>query len=315
MPDAIYVYQSANEYLLNQAVDEQIKKLEVDPFNLIRYDLLETPSAIVLEDLQTIAFFSDLKVIVVSHMESLLQDSNDILQLWAAYMKKPNPDVVLIILLTDMIDRSSILGDAIDKYAYIETIKQPSMESYPQFVKTMFEEAGYDITDAAVEALLSRTNYDLTLLTQEAEKLKIYTIDEKKINEFNVMQLVSRNLEEHIYELTNALLAKQQAKTIDIYHDLLTNNEDPLRILNVIVNKMRELMHVRILLNQGLRQDDIANYFHVSRGRAYYMVKAAKHVQIKNIETQLNKLGELDFNIKSGNIEKKLGVELYLLGV
>ena len=37
------------------------KKLNVDPFNIMRYDLLESKSEDILEDMQTISFFSEQK--------------------------------------------------------------------------------------------------------------------------------------------------------------------------------------------------------------------------------------------------------------
>lgn len=315
MADAIYAFQSTNEYLLRKAVDEHVNKLETNAFNLLRYDLEDTPSDDVLEDMQTISFFSELKVIIVRHLEKVLEASEGIQKVWIKYFEKPNPDVVLILeLLTDIPD-STLLGDAINKYAYKITIDNPKQDEYPLFVKDIFEKVGYKITKDAINTLLERTNYDFTLLNQEAAKLEIFKINEKIITELDVIKLVSRNLEEHIYELTNALLANNQAKTIEIYHDLMAKNEDPLRVLNFIVNKMRELMHVKLMVNRGMRKDEIASHFHISSGRAYYMVRDAHTAHMQTLENQLQKLGQLDFDIKSGKIDKKLGVELYLLGV
>lgn len=315
MADAIYVFQSTNEYLLKKAINERVEKLGVDPFNFMQYDLAEISSEIVLEDLQTIAFFSELKVIVVKHIDLLESAPESTIKDWIKYFEKPNPDVVLILEVSEPIPMSHPIGDAISKYAYIEKINDPKQEEYPAFVKELFHAKDYQITDAAVELLLERTNYNFTLLNQEAEKLELFTIDDRVIKEIDVMNLVSRNLEEHIYELTNALLDQNQAKTIEIFYDLIARNEDPLRILNFIVNKMRELMHAKLMIDRGMRQDEIADYFHISSGRAYYMVKNAKQVQVRKLEKHLEKLGQLDFDIKSGKIDKKLGVELYLLGV
>jgi DNA polymerase-3 subunit delta len=178
----------------------------------------------------------------------------------------------------------------------------------------MFKKFNYAITDDAVTALLERTNYDFLLLSQEAEKLMLFSYDSKEIHEKEVILLVSRNLEENIFELTNALLAKDQSKTIEIFYDLVARNEDPLRILNFIVSKIRELIHTKLLIDKGYRQDEIAEHFNIRSGRAYYLLKNAKNADFNLLETHLKKLSKLDFDIKSGKIDKKLGLELYLLG-
>jgi DNA polymerase III subunit delta len=136
----------------------------------------------------------------------------------------------------------------------------------------------------------------------------------KKYMKKQLRLLVSRNLEENIFELTNALLSKNQTKTIEIFYDLIARNEDPLRILNNIVGKVRELMHAKLLLDKGYRQDQIAEHFHIKSGRAYYLVKNAQSVNFQILENHLKKLSKLDYDIKSGKIDKKLGLELYLLG-
>ena len=51
--------------------------------------------------------------------------------------------------------------------------------------------------------MLIRTDYDLELITQELEKLMLYKFDDPNIDLESVFSLVSRNLEDNIYELTN----------------------------------------------------------------------------------------------------------------
>ncbi|MBE0700748.1 MAG: DNA polymerase III subunit delta [Acholeplasmataceae bacterium] len=315
MSELIYLYHGNNDFLLNISIEEKIKQLDVDSFNIIKYDLLENPSDDILEDLQTVSFFADKKVIVVKNLQELSKESNQVVSDWISYFEKPNPDVILIISLNEIIPTDIPLGKALHKFAYIERIKEMDKKEYPDFVKNLFRKFHYTITDTAVETLLDRTNLDFTLLSQEAEKLMLFSYDTKEITEKAVLLLVSRNLEENIFELTNALLNKNQSKTIEIFYDLVSRNEDPIRILSNIVGKVRELMHAKLLIDKGYSQDQIAEHFHIKSGRAYYLVRNAQGISFSILETHLKKLSKLDYEIKSGKIDKKLGVELYLLGV
>jgi DNA polymerase III subunit delta len=314
MAEAIHVFQCQNEYLLHHQVEAKIKSLKVDPFNIMRYDLLENKSEDILEDMQTISFFSEQKVIVIKNINILDKEDDHIFNRWTTYFEKPNPDVFVIIEMLESLPKTSRTQNLLMKYAMIEKIQDMKKTEYPEFVKNMFKKFNYAITDDAITALLERTNYDFLLLSQEAEKLMLFSYDSKEIHEKEVILLVSRNLEENIFELTNALLAKDQAKTIEIFYDLVARNEDPLRILNFIVNKIRELIHTKLLIDKGYRQDEIAEHFNIRSGRAYYLLKNAKNADFNILETHLKKLSKLDFDIKSGKIDKKLGLELYLLG-
>ncbi|MDI6452314.1 DNA polymerase III subunit delta [Peloplasma aerotolerans] len=314
MAEAIYLYHCTNEFLLNHTIEDKIKEFNVDPFNIIKYDLLENPSDDILEDLQTVSFFAETKVIVIRNIEELEKEDEYVINSWISYFEKPNPDVILIIAVAQLLPDTSVLGAALFKYAFIEKVKDMDKKDYPDFIKNMFKKYQYSITDDAVDALLERTNLDFNLINQEAEKLMLFAYDTKEITEKAVVLLVSRNLEENIFELTNALLSKNQTKTIEIFYDLVARNEDPLRILNNIVGKVRELMHTKLLIDKGYRQDQIAEHFHIKSGRAYYLVKNATSVNFQALENHLKKLSKLDYDIKSGKIDKKLGLELYLLG-
>ncbi|MDY0294566.1 MAG: DNA polymerase III subunit delta [Acholeplasmataceae bacterium] len=314
MAESIYLYYSNNDFLLNHAVEDKIKELNVDPFNIVKYDLLENPFDDVLEDLQTVSFFAEKKVIVIRNIQELEKADEYLLQSYLNYLGKPNPDVVVIIVMNELLPESSVLGTALFKYSFIEKVKDMDKKEYPDFIRNMFKKYNYTITDDAIEALLERTNLDFNLINQEAEKLMLFAYETKEITERAVLLLVSRNLEENIFELTNALLSKNQSKTIEIFYDLVARNEDPLRILNNIVAKVRELMHAKLLLDKGYRQDQIAEHFHIKSGRAYYLVKNAQAIPFAQLENHLKKLSKLDYDIKSGKIDKKLGLELYLLG-
>jgi len=315
MAEAIYLYLCLNDYLLNQKVEEKIKESKVDSFNIMKYDLTENDPDDILEDLQTISFFSEQKVIVVKAFQTLISMSESLIQSFISYIEKPNPDVLLILPLTDMIAENHPLSQALLKYAFIEKVKDMDKKEYPQFIKKIFNEKGYIIEDLAVDALLERTNLDFNLIEQEAEKLMLFAFDTKTIDEHAVLSLVSRNLEENIFELTNALLSNHRAKTIEIYYDLVARNEDPIKILNHISGKIRELMHAKLLIEKGYKQDQIAEHFHMKSGRAFYLVKNAQTISFQILETHFKKLSKLDYDIKSGKIDKKLGLELYLLGV
>ena len=314
MAESIYLYYSNNEFLLNHKIEEKIAEFNVDPFNIVKYDLLENSSDDILEDLQTVSFFAEQKVIIVRNLAEIEKEGESVVKNWISYLEKPNPDVILLIVQNDLLKEDTPLGAALFKFAFIEKIKEMDKTEYPNFVKNMFKKYQYMITDDAVEALLERTNLDFTLINQEAEKLMLFAYDTKEINEKAVLLLVSRNLEENIFELTNALLSKNQPKTIEIFYDLVARNEDPLRILNNIVGKVRELMHTKLLIEKGYRQEQIAEHFHMKSGRAYYLVKNAQSISFSVLENHLKKLSKLDYDIKSGKIDKKLGLELYLLG-
>ena len=314
MQELIYLYYGKDEFLVQVKLDEKVKSFDVDEININKYDLIENRSEDILEDLRTVSFFSDRKIVIVKNLNNVLKEEEYLINEWINYLNKPNEDVILFIILEEMIDSETQLGKAIFNNAYIEEVKQLTKDDYPNYVNKMVKKYNYTIDEIATEELLERTNNDLTMISQELEKLVLFTYDTKHINKDAVILMVNRNLEENIYELTNNLLVDNRVKTLEIYYDLVARNEDPLRIMNNVIRKIRELMHTKLLLERGYSQHDIQDHFNIKSGRAYYLVKSANEVSYSVLEDFIKRLSKLDHQIKSGQVEKKIGFELFLLG-
>ena len=91
-------------------------------------------------------------------------------------------------------------------------------------------------------------------------------------------------------------------------------NEDPVRILSLIGRKLGQLEDTRALIQAGHDQRQVATALRMSHGQAYYMVKEAKSISSVDLEMWIDQVSNVDFKIKSGQIDKKIGVELFLIG-
>lgn len=314
MTDYINILYGKNKFLVQKKLTEKIALTEVDEINISRYDINHATSDDILEDLRTVSFFSERKVIIISNMQELLKESDAVLSQWVKYFENPNPDVYLFIILEELINEKHILGSTLFKKSYIEEVGEMTKDQYPQYVIDYLKKLNFHIDEKAVKELLVRTDYDLDLITQELEKLMLYKFDDPNIDLESIFLLVSRNLEENIYELTNNFLNKNNNKTIEIYYDLLARSEDPIRIMNSIINKIRELIHTKLLLERGYSQEDVAKHFNIKNGIAYYLIKNANQTSLEVLEAHLKRLSKLDYEIKTGKIDKKLGLEIFILG-
>ncbi len=207
MKELIYVYYGKDEFLVQMKLEEKLLTIEVDEININKYDLLENTSEDILEDLRTVSFFSENKVIIVKNLSHALKSSDYIMDEWIKYINKPNEDVILFLLMDELIDKNIPLGKALFDNGYLEEIKTLKRDDYPNYVKTMVAKFSYEIEDEAVLELIDRTNNDLSLINQELDKLVLFSYETKLIKKDDVVIMVNRNLEENIYELTNNLLS------------------------------------------------------------------------------------------------------------
>ena len=182
------------------------------------------------------------------------------------------------------------------------------------WIKRQLGKNGVNIDKDALDEMLKRISNNTEVLVTETQKLVLYSHDMKYVDLDTVKKVITKNVEDNVYEITNNILDNKRGKALEIYNDLVMHSEDPLRILGILVNKYREILHVKLLLQQGKDKADIATYYKASPGRAYYMIKNANSVRMDVVEKHLKSLEELDYKIKSGRIDKKIGLELFILG-
>lgn len=315
MGDYLYAITGEDIFLIENKVEQIIKSRNVEPFNVITYDLSETDVFEFIEEIMTVSLLSDEKVIKVKNPWFFYEQRSDDLSPLIQYFKNPKEDTTVIFIINKPINETLEVSKEAKKYVRFEGIKAMKKDEYEPYIKNYFSSKGYKIEDGAVKELLERVNYELHLMHAEIEKLELFAYDDKKIELKDVIMLVPRNLEDNIFELTNAIIARNKKRMLEVYYDLLVKNEDPVNIISRIASQFKQLITTKRLLEKGYRQHEIKNYFDVSDGKAYYIVLNANNLKSDVLNKYYESLSNLDFEIKSGAIDKKLGLELWLLKV
>lgn len=313
MINKVTVLFGKNKFLLNKKLEDEILKTKVEHFNITNYSLLESNINEILEDLITISLFSEEKVIVLKDFSEILKLEQVYINRFINYLKNPNPDVYLFICLDTLISRNYEIGKAISNYSYLIEVNDLAKKDYNNYIVDYLNDLNFTIENKAVLELITRTNYDLDLLMNELNKLVTYKLDESEISYNDVINLVSKNLEENVYEIVNNLLLNNNKKTIEIFYDLMEKNEDPIRIINNISNKIRQIIYAKFLNDKKTSQEVIAEYLKISSNQAYYVIRDSKKYDLNTLEKMLERLSNLDYNIKTGKIDKQIGLEMFIL--
>ena len=80
-----------------------------------------------------------------------------------------------------------------------------------------------------------------------------------------VEKLVAKSLEQNIFSLVDSVLQRNLKNTMMIYHDLMRQNEEPIKILSVMAGQVRLMYQVKELSRQGYSQQKIASVLKVIR--------------------------------------------------
>lgn len=103
--------------------------------------------------------------------------------------------------------------------------------------------------------------------------------------------------------------------TMRVYQDLISQSHEPLQLIGLIANSLRNLYQVSIMSKKGYRDTDIASALGLNPRAIYPIRKNAAHFDITELMEKLYALSELDYAIKTGAVDKYRGLELFLMRI
>lgn len=304
--------------LMEQKLNALKKKYDIceENMNIITYWCQETPMSAIIEDALTPPFLSEYKMIVVRNPLFLTTQkqkdvSEDDIKMLLEYLSRENPTTIFIIYhdQRNFDERKKVVKALRKNTQFIDVEKMDYHQLY-KATSVAIKNRGCVIEEDALELFLSRMPNDLLEISQEVNKLCLYS---HHITKEVIDVMVVKQVEENVFELTKAILNKELAKSIQIYKDLVMNNEEPIKLIVLIANSMRLLYQVKLLDRKGYNDREIGQILALNPYRLKYIRQDGKDFEIKELLTKIEELSQLDVDIKTGKIDRYRGLELFLM--
>lgn len=312
------LFYGNDSYLLKQKLNELFQENEILSEDIENYDYEEDGLEVVITSAMTLPFFANKKAVVLRNCVFLTEKkkiSETDYNTLEKYVELKNPTTIFVMVAPyEKLDQrkkiTKFLTKNIETKSFVTNLKSDSVYDY---IRQVVSANHQTIESLALTQFVNRIGNNPLLIENELQKLITYAIGSERITSDMVYQVVTRDIDDNIYQLVNAYLDNNLQKTIDIYHDLKSIKIDPIWILGVIVSKFQEILYTKELIKMRYSQEDISKYFRASKGRTYYIMQNARNVDEDRLYKILEETEKLDYRIKSGQIDKFLGLELFLL--
>ncbi|MEX2461775.1 MAG: DNA polymerase III subunit delta [Paenibacillaceae bacterium] len=320
----IYVCYGTEKYLQQEFIAHLISKLVVPEQRQLavsRYDLSETSLDTVLDDTETMPFLVEKKIIIAKNALFFTgaKESTKVehrVERLLDYMKSPVDYAVIVFVVdTDKLDeRKKIVKALKDNQSAIPFLPL-SVEDLTKWMIRRAEKLGVSFDDGAIDKFILYTGAQLQLITVELEKLSLFVGSNGCITGELIGQLVVRSAEQNVFILMDEIVKLHLDRALSILHDLFKQREEPIKILLLIARQFRMMLQIKELERQGYSQQQIAG----SISAHPYAVKLAseqgRSYSLAKLSGLLSQLGELDYRMKSGKVDKALGLELFILEI
>jgi DNA polymerase-3 subunit delta len=312
----VYLIHGFQKPLVDKQVKDIIKQVlpDLNEFAINYYDLELTPLSAVLDDVVTIPFNSDKKIIIARNAFFLTNNKeikidNNYKDL-SNYLDNQNDFSTLIFVVYDKLDSKSEVLKQLKKKATILEVDDIKKEDWPRIVKKLFDNRSVAISPEALSLFITKVGSDLATIINEVDKLATYN---NSIDVATIKFLVSSPLEDNIFNLTNALVDRDYSKALKVFKDLKIQSHEPIALLPVVANQMRFMYQVFYLNKQKMSERQIVDQLGAHPYRVTLTLNKVKRIDEKTLLGVNQQLAQLDKDIKSGLIDRFQGFELFII--
>ena len=316
--DNIYLIYGNENYLIEKKINEIITSNDIEKDNIIKYDLTEVNVKEAIIDASTVSMFETKKLIICENCKFLTGDNkkevNHDLDILLNYINNPYSGTVLVFVVNnEKLDERKKIVKELKKVCNVSICNKVESYNLNNYLLNYVKDRGYNINNSSIDLLIKISGIDLNILINELDKIFIYKDNEKSITDEDISSLATRNIDDNIFLLTNSIMDKNKKESLNIYNDLISLGEEPIKLIGALSNQFRLLLQVKLMVKNGYNDSEI-----ISTLKEHpYRIKLSKNnpYQIKDIKNSILKLSLLDYDIKSGKIDKFEGFQLFLLSL
>lgn len=309
-----YLQKKVRNFLLNEMIAEEDQDLNVGIYNMEEV-LLQTA----LADAESLPFFGDNRLVFIDQPYFLtgerdkarLEHNIDSLQ---DYLTNPSETTILVMFAPyEKLDSRKKVVKILKKVATVIDVQAPTPAELKHILNDRLQEEEIHMTSQNKELLLEKTDYNLSILMNELDKLALAAYDSKEISVQMMEDLVSKTLEQNIFELNQAVLDRNGYRAISIYRDLLLQKEDPIKLNAILLNQIRLLLQLAYLSKQGFHEGDIQKKLGIHPYRIKLAMQQVRKYPVKLLEGAYAGLVEIEYEMKTGRGIKEIQFEIFIL--
>ncbi len=261
--DEVFFRDQCRQALLAHLVPEDLRD-----FSMHDLDLSDVSVAEVLDRAQTPSLMAPFQVFFVRGVKNLYTRGSHAEEFAAieAYVKDPNPAAVVIFVadhlsipadvrrmdMTDK-DRYERIRDTLGQYCTLVELARVEEGDGIRWALSHAQKEGVKLEQDAARELIDALGADMMLVSRELEKLILYVGEKKQITLGDVETMVLAAKQRSLYELTDAISAKDKARALGVLDALLSTGDGDDAAIGHLYMLSRTFRQMLVILEKNVR--------------------------------------------------------------
>lgn len=257
----------------------------------------------------TVPFFGERRLIVIEDSGLFKKGGAELLSEYLPQMPKSTH----ILFVESEVDKRNRLYKKVKDLGYVAEMTRQNASQLSSWAGKILAKEGKKITGQTMELFLSKTGDDMENIQMELEKLISYTMGRDVVTDQDVEAICTVRVTNKIFDMVAAIVNRKTKTAMDLYEDLLTLKEPPMRILFLIARQFNQILQVKELMEQGMDRGSIASRLKMQPFVVGKVMPQARSFKKEQILSCVNLCVDAEEAVKTGRLNERLAVELLIV--
>lgn len=308
-----YLFEGPEENIKAAALMQLRKALLPEGMEELNETVLEAPATdALIAAAETLPFLADKRLVIVREHPALAGrgEGDDRLR---EYMEHVPETAVIVFIVRGKADARKKLYTAIKKHGNIVSFNPLTDAELNTWIVRTFSSLGKNCSTQTASLLSFTVGGGTALLRQEIDKLVALAGERETITDEDVRQVATRSVECTIFEMVDAVVARQEGRAFGLLRDMLTSGEQRLGILAMLLRQYRLLQHVKIMQYEKKSVQEIKSRLGVAPFAAERCIRQASAYTGGEVRQAVDICLSTEMGVKSGQYNDEGALESAML--
>lgn len=317
----VYLFSGTEDFLAQDYINKIIKEVispELEPLNVNKYSSKDFEINDVIANSETFPILSQKRIVVLENEANLfnLKDDRDI-DSFIGYLNNPS-DSTIVLIETSKPDKRKKLYKTLAKKAKIIEFNKLNLNDLKTWLNNNIPDLKNKLSPRDLDYFIDRTHYlesdniDTATVFNELNRCLDY-IGDGQLSRDIIDEIIPESLEDNIFKIIDSVVNGNLKDIYTILDSFWDAGESPIRILGLLIYQLRNLLKVKILLEENWSQKEIASRSKISFYVLKKLIPLARKFSLNRLYELYKEAADLDQKMKKGMIDHIFGLEYFLL--
>ncbi|WP_210352259.1 DNA polymerase III subunit delta [Texas Phoenix palm phytoplasma] len=250
------------------------------------------------KELFTSSFFYEKKILFIENLLFIYSIKKIKLSFLLNYFENNRGDII-IFLTEEKNNIPSYFQKIINQKFNIKIQPKIYSNNLFQYISNIFKKDNFIIKDKIINQIIEKTYGNFFLLNSEIKKIKLFHLSNKKIYDEEIINQIIYNEEEKTFSYIKEIIQNQEKiNFILFFNKFIKNKKKDFVFFYKIINKLKELIIIKILLNEKTSEGDISFILNCKLNKTYLLIKEAQILNYDKMVSLFLNFSEIYYKLK-----------------